>query len=100
MKAYPTTVNTYLAVGKTKNYQFGDKKSDSINMYDNVAFEKKYLHVDDFLRDFHPTIPSENLLKRIKEEFNKPAGKITFNPEGKKANQVFYFRNEIRDQED
>lgn len=84
-----TKVKTHLAVGKTKNYFYAEGKS--INMHDNVAFEKEYSNVDNFLRDFTPEKPSENLLKRIKEEFENPKGKITFKPKGYKANQTFYF---------
>lgn len=88
MKTY-TTVNTYLAVGKTKDYFYAEGKS--INMYDNVAFEKKYLHVDDFLRDFTPEKPSENLLSAIRREFVNESGRVVFKPIGYKSNQTFYF---------
>lgn len=84
-------VRTQLAEGGTKEYKF-DKHS--VEMYDSKKYTKTHASLEDFLSAFPPNTPSENLLNRIKEEFNKPSGKITYKPKGYKANQTFYFGNE------
>jgi|GEM_PF-2450191 len=86
-----TLVKTRLAIGAEKNFKFGDNLEYSVNMYDNKPFEKEYNNVQDFLKDFSPTKPSDYLIKRIEEEFVKVGGKITFKPKGFKANQKFRF---------
>lgn len=89
-----TTVKTNLTVGKEKKYFFTEATTHNyIMMYDNPSFEKAYNNVEDFLAEFEPTKPSENLINRINEEFLKKAGKITYKPKGFKANQIFYFSN-------
>ena len=85
-----TTVTTSLTLGLTKNHYFGDNLEHSIEMYDNPKFEKSYNTVNEFLKDFYPNTPSDNLLNRITEEFNN-GGHITFKPKNYKANQKFYF---------
>lgn len=85
-----TKVRTSLTLGRTKEIKF-DKYS--VEMYDNKHFEKSYNNYDEFLKEFCPNIPSEKLLNRIKAEFKKENGKITYKPKGYKANQTFYFCN-------
>jgi len=86
-----TLVKTNLAVGKEKNYYY-DEYGHSIRMYDNQPFEKTYNNMQEFLKDFNPTKPSDTLISRIEEEFNKNDGTITFKPIGYKANQRFLFK--------
>lgn len=81
-----TTVRTSLAIG-------GTKKVFGVKMYDNKKFEKQYSSVEEFLKDFQPSVSSSILEQRIKTEFSKPSGKITFKPKGYKANQIFFFKN-------
>lgn len=85
-----TRVKTNLTIGSTKRIYFGDNQEHSISMHDNPFFEKDYDCVEDFLKEFSPNNPSDNLISRIKEEFNK-IGEITYKPKGYKANQKFYF---------
>lgn len=85
-----TTVKTNLTTGRTKRMYFGDNQEHSIEMHDNPSFEKAYKSVDEFVNEFMPTVPSDNLMRRIREEFEK-GGEITFKPKGYKANQKFYF---------
>lgn len=88
----PVTVTTALAVGGEKDFKFGNH---SIKMYDNKEFSKSYRSHRDFLEDFPPTKPTNNLLSRISQEFSI-GGKITFKPEGYKANMTFYFSYPLR----
>lgn len=85
-----TTVKTNLTIGSTKRIYFGENQEHSIEMHDNPSFQKTYGSVDDFLKEFTPSKPSDNLMSRIKEEYSN-SGKITFKPLGYKANQTFYF---------
>lgn len=85
-----TTVKTNLAVGKTKNFYFGEKSEHHILMYDNIPFKKEYNKFEDFFIEFFPNTPSMNLINRIQEEFEK-GGKITYKPRSYKSNQTFYF---------
>lgn len=86
-----TLVKTKLTVGKEKKFFYSE--TNHVSMYDNNDYEKRFANIDDFLNQFQPSKPSENLINRIKEEFFKEAGKITFKPIGFKANQSFYFKN-------
>lgn len=84
-------VKTLLTVGGMKKKYFS--ASNFVWEYDNKSFSAEYASVVDFLKDFYPTTSSDRLLNRITEEFNKPAGSITFKPSGYKANQIFHFSN-------
>lgn len=86
-----TLVKTKLTVGKKKKFFYSE--TNYVLMYDNKNFEKRFNNIGDFLSEFKPSKPSENLINRIKEEFVKENGKITFKPVGFKANQNFYFKN-------
>lgn len=86
------TITTQLAIGGTINHVFGDN-GESIAMHNNIPFKKSYESLELFMKEFKPTKPSDNLLKRISEEHEK-CGKITFKPIGYKANQTFYFEKQ------
>lgn len=86
-----TLVKTKLTVGKEKKFFYSE--TNHVSMYDNKDYEKQFANIYDFLEKFQPLKPSENLINRIKEEFVKENGKITFKPIGFKANQNFYFKN-------
>lgn len=87
----PVTVRTSLTTGGTKDVYFAPGKSTK--MYDNKPFSKTYTNVISFLKNFSPAKASNHLLDRITEEFYT-GGKITFKPEGYKANMTFYFSYE------
>lgn len=59
-----TTVKTNLTIGKSKEYYFGENNRHSISMHDNPEFVKQYESVEDFLKDFEPTVASDNLIKK------------------------------------
>lgn len=87
-------MQTSLTVGKSKRVYFDESYTQRyITMHDNPKFEKTYNNIDEFLKEFYPTKPSKMLLVRIKEEFEKAKGRITYKPVGYKANQNFYFEN-------
>lgn len=68
----------------------GVVKYIGIDKYDNKPYEKTFNTIDDFINEFKPNKLSDNLINRIKEEWNK-GGKIVYKPIGYKANQIFYF---------
>lgn len=78
------SVITHLTIGGVKDYI-------GLTMYDNHRYNNTFNTIESFLSNFTPTILSDNLIKRIKEEWNKKDGKITFKPKGYKSNQTFYF---------
>lgn len=84
------TVTTQLAVGGVKNFSFGENGEHSIPMHDNKPFAKGYATSDEFINDFEPNTPSQNLINKIKEVFNN-SGKVTYKPIGYKANMTFAF---------
>lgn len=86
-----TLVRTDFSTGQSRPYIFGDTAQYSFSMHHREFFENEYNTVEDFLLDFVPSRPTENLLKRIKEEFAKK-GEITFCAKGYRGNQRFVFR--------